>query len=108
VVAATICNLLIGKVFVRLLLSVIEGNTHEELMDLALINYPRMQIEKGILYAWTRMNQVPHHVLEIQTSLPQGYSICNLAVESIPVVSMRGIVEPLKTVRNRIAYGTKL
>jgi len=68
VVAAMICKLLTKKVVMGLLLAIMWGNTLEEWVNMAQNDYPGIIGEEWEWYPLERLNSVPCHCLEIQTT----------------------------------------
>jgi len=72
VAAAMICKLLTEKVDMGLPLSILWGNTCEEWVNMAQNNYHRIMCEEREWYPLQRLNFVPHRLLVVQTTPPQG------------------------------------
>ena len=99
---AMICKLLTEKVVVGLLQSILWGNTLEEWVNVAQNTYLRMIGTEGEWNPSEKLNSVPHHVLEIQTTPPLGHPALTSAVERMLVVTIPSELETFKSVIDRI------
>ena len=106
VAAAMICKLLTEKVVMGLPLSILWGNTLEDLVDMAHNDIPGIISDEWEWYPLRRQNAVPHHLSEIQSTPPQGHPALTLALVPILVVTMPGVAETLKSVIDEMTYGT--
>jgi len=73
VVAAIICKLATENVGIGFPLSILWGNTLGEWVILAHNEFPGMIGEEQKWYPLQRLNSVPSHPLEIQTTPPHGH-----------------------------------
>jgi len=69
-------------------------------------DYPRIISEEQELYPLQRLNSVPHCLLEIQTTPPQGYPPLISALEPILVVTLPIVAETFDNVIDEMTYGT--
>ena len=106
VAAAMLCKLLTEKVVMGLPLSILWGNTLEEWVILADNDFPGIVGEEREWYLLQRLNLVPRHLLEIQTTRPHRHPALILAHEPILVVTMPGVAETFKTVIDMMTHGT--
>ena len=106
VAAAMICKLVTEKVVMGLPLSILWGNTMEEWVILAHNDFPGIVGEEREWYLLQRLNSVPRHLLEIQTTPSHGDPALISAHEPIMVVTMPGVAETLKTVIDEMTHGT--
>jgi len=72
VAAAMVCKLVPEKVVMGLPLSILWGNTLEEWVILAHNDFPGIVGEEREWYLLQRLNSVPRHLLEIQSTPPHG------------------------------------
>jgi len=73
VAAAMLCKLVNRKVVIGLPLSILWGNTVEEWVTLAHNDFPGNVGEERERYPLQRLNLLPCHLLEIQTTPPHGH-----------------------------------
>jgi len=106
VAAAVLCKLVTEKVIMVLPLFILWENTLEEWVDLALNGFPGIIGDEWEWYPLERQNSVPHHLLEIQSTPPQGHPALTSAFESILVIILPGVAETFKSVINKMTYGT--
>ena len=107
VAAAMICKLLTEKVVMRLLLSILWGNSLPKWVNMAQNDFPGIVGEEREWYSLRTQNSVPPRLSEIQTTPPQGHPALTSALERILVVTMAGVAEMFKSVINEMTYGTK-
>jgi len=108
VAAAMICKLVPEKVVIGLPLSMLWGNTLKEWVILAHNDFPSIVSEEWEWYPLKRLNSMPCHVLEIQTSPPHGHPALVSAIEPILVVTMSAVAETFKTIIDEIIHGTNI
>jgi len=106
VAAAMHCKLLTEKVVMGLPLSILWGNTLEEWVIFVDNDFPGIVSEEREWYPLQRLNSVPRHLLEIQTTPPHGHPPLISAHEPIFVVTMPGVAETIKTVIDEMTHGT--
>jgi len=106
VAAAMLCKLVTEKVVMGLPLSILWGNTLEEWVILAHNIFPGIVGEEQEWYLLQRLNSVPRHLLEIQTTPPHGDRAPTLAHEPILLVKMPGVAETITTVIDEMTHGT--
>jgi len=78
----------------------------EEWVILAHNDFPGIVGEEREWYLLQRLNSVPRHLLEIQTTPSHGDPALISAHEPIMVVTMPGVAETLKTVIDEMTHGT--
>jgi len=83
-----------------------EGNSLEEQVILAHNNFPGIVGDEREWYPLLRLNSVPCHLLEIQTTPPHGDPARISAHKPILAVTMPGVAETLKSVIDEITPGT--
>jgi hypothetical protein len=83
-----LCKLVTEKVVMGLQLCILGGKTPEEWVILTDNNFPGNVGEVREWYPLQRLNSVPRHLLEIQTTPPHGNPALILAHEPILVVTM--------------------
>jgi len=106
VAAAMLCKLVTEKVVMGLPLSIVWGNTLEKWVDLAQNKFPWIIGDEWEWYPLWRQNSVPRSLLEIQSTPLQGHPALTSALEPILVVTMPAIAETLKSVSDKMTYGT--
>jgi hypothetical protein len=106
VAAAMIWKLLTEKVVMGLSLSVLLGNTLAEWVNMVQNDLPGIVGEEREWYPLQRLNSVPRHLLEIQTTPPHMHAAVILGHEPLLVVTMPGVAETFKTVIDEITHGT--
>jgi len=106
VAAAMLCKLVTEKVVMGLPLSILWGNTLEKWVILADNDFPSIVGEEREWYPLQRLNSVPRHLLEIQTTQPHRHPALISAHEPILVVTMPGVAETFKTVIDEMTRGT--
>jgi len=106
VAAGMLCKLVTEKVVMGLPLSILWGNTLEVWVILAHNDFPGIVSEEWEWYPLQRLNSVPRHLLEIQTSPPDGHPALISAHEPILVVTMPRVAETFKTVIDEMTQGT--
>jgi hypothetical protein len=106
VAAAIIWKLLTEKVVMGLSLSVLLGNTLAEWVNMVQNDLPGIVGEEREWYPLQRLNSVPRHLLEIQTTPPHMHAALILGHEPLLVVTMPGVAETFKTVIDEITHGT--
>jgi len=84
VAAAILCKLVTEKVVMRLLLSILWGNTIEEWVILAHNDFPSIVGDEQECYPLQRLNSAPRRLLEIQTTPPHGHPPLVLALGTCP------------------------
>ena len=75
-------------------------------MIVAHNDFPGIVGEEWEWYPLQRLNSVPRHLLEIQTTPPHGHPAHISAHEPILVVTMPGVAEIFKTVIDEMTLGT--
>jgi len=103
--AAMLCKLVTEKVVMGLPLSILRGNTLEEWVILMQDDFPGIDSEEREWYSLQRLNSMPRHLLEIQTTPPHGPPALVSALQPILVVTMRGVAEIVKTVIDEMIHG---
>jgi len=73
---------------------------------LAHNNFPGIVSEERKWYQLQRLNSVPHHLLEIQSTPPHGHPALISALELILVVIIPGVAETFKSVIDKMTHGT--
>jgi hypothetical protein len=106
VAAAMICKLVTEKVGMGLPLSILWGNTLEEWVILVHNDFPGIVGEERKWNPLQRLNSVPRHLLDIQTTPPHGHPALVLALDPILVVIMPGVAETFKTAIDEMTHGT--
>jgi len=106
VAAAMLCKLLTEKVVMELPLSILWGNTLEERLIMVHNDYPGIVGEEWKWYPHQRLNAVPHHLLEIQSTPPHGDPALISALEPMLVVKMPRVAETFKSVIDEMTHGT--
>jgi len=106
VAAAMLCKLVTKKVVMGLPLSILWGNTLEELVILVDNIFPGISSEEREWYPLQRLNVVSRQLVEIQTTPPHGHPAHISAHDPILVVTMPGVAETFKTVINELTHGT--
>ena len=106
VAAATICKLLTENVVMGLQLSILWGNTLEELVNMAQRNFPRIISEEQEWNPLRRQNSVPHRLTEIQETTPQGHPALSSSLKPILVVPIPAVAETMKGVMDEMTYET--
>jgi len=102
VAAAIICKLLTAKLVIELLLSILEGNTIEQGVNMAQNNYLGIIGEEYAWYSLRKLNSVSHSLFEIWTTPPQGHPV--LTLKQILVVTMPAVAESLNRVISEITW----
>ena len=106
VAVAMICKLRTEKVVMRLLLSIVWGNTIEYWVNIVQNNYPGIIGEPWEWQPLQRLNVVPRYHLEMQTTPPPGHSEFTSALEPLLVVANAGVGESFMRVIDKMIYGT--
>jgi hypothetical protein len=106
VATAMICKLLNEKGAIGLLLSTLWGNTLAEWVIIVQNDFPGIIGKERDWYPHQRLNCVPHHLLEIKTTLPHGHPSLISPRKAILVVKMPRDGETSKTVIDKITHGT--
>jgi hypothetical protein len=106
VAAAMLCKVVNEKVVMGFPLSILPEITLQEWVILADNDFPGIVGEARERYPLQRLNSVPHHLLEIQTTPPHGHPALNTAHETIVVETMPGVAEAFKTVIDELTHGT--
>jgi len=106
VAEAMLCKLVTERVVMGLTLSILWGNTLEEWVIVAHKDFPGIVGEEWEWYPLQRLNSLPHHLLEIQTTPPHGHPALISAHGPILVVTMPGVAETFKTVIDEMTNGT--
>ena len=106
VTAAMIWKLLMAKVVMRLLLSLLGGNTPEEWVNMVQNDYPGIISREQECYLLETQNSVPCHLLEIPTTPPQGHPALTSALETIVVDIMPRVAETFNSVIDKMTDGT--
>jgi len=106
VAVAMLCKLVTEKVVMGLTLFMLWGNTLEEWVILAHNDFPGIVGEEQELYPLQRVNSVPRHLLEIQSTPPHGHPALISALQPILVVTMPGVAETFKGVIDEMTHGT--
>jgi len=73
---------------------------------MALNDHPSIISEEQAWNLLQRLNSVPHHVLEIQTTPALGHLVLTSAMEPIELVTMHAVAETFKSVIDKMTYGT--
>ena len=89
-----------------LALSILSGNTMEEWVILAHNDFPGIVAKEWGWYPLQRLNSVPRHLLEIQTTPSHRDTALISAHEPILVVTMPAVSETFKTVIDEMTHGT--
>jgi len=105
VAAAMLCKLVTEKVVMGLPLSILWGNTLVEWVILAQNDIPHIVGKEWEWYLLQRLNSMPCHLLEIQTTPPHGHPALVSPVEPILVDTMPRVTETFKTVIDEITHG---
>ena len=108
VAAAMICKLVTETVVMGLPLSILWGNTLEKWVIVAHNRLPGVICEERESYSLHRLNSVPCHLMEIQTTPPHGHPALVSALQPIVVVTMARVAETVKNVINEMIRGTDL
>jgi hypothetical protein len=82
------------------------GNTFEESVDLAQNNIPGIMGDEWEWYPLWRHNSVPRHLSEIQYTPLLGHPALTSAFEPILVTTIPRVAEALKSVVDKMTYGT--
>jgi len=106
VASATLCKLVTENVVMGLPLSILWGNTLEEWVILANNDFPGIVSEDWEWNPLQRLNSVPRHLLEIQSTPPHGYAALISALEPILVVTISGVAATFKNVIDKMTHGT--
>jgi hypothetical protein len=88
-------------------LSILWRNTLQEWVILVGYNFPSIVCEKREWYQLKRLNSVPRHMLEIQTTPPHSHPVLVSALKPILVVRMPIVAETCKTVIDMMTQGTE-
>jgi SNF2 family DNA or RNA helicase len=107
VAAAMLCKSVTEKVAMRLPLSMLWANTLQEWVIVLRNNFLGIVGEERGWYPLQRLNSVPRHLLEIQTTPPHGHPALIQALEPFLVVTMPGVAETLKTVIDEMTHRTE-
>jgi len=89
-------------------LSILWGNTLEVWVILAHNDFPGIVGEEQEWYPLQRLNSVPRHLMEIQTTPPHGHPALISVHEPILVVTMPEVAETFKTVIDQMTQKTEL
>ena len=106
VAVAMLCKLVTGQVVIGLPQFMLWGNTLEEWVILAPNNIPGNVGEEREWYPLQRLNLVPSHLFEIQSTPPHGHPALMSAIQPILVVTLPGVAETFKSVIDQIKHGT--
>jgi hypothetical protein len=106
VAVAMLCKLMTETVILGLPLPILSGNTLEEWVILADNDFPGIVDEEREWYPLQRLNSVPHHVVEIETTPPHGHPALISAHEPILVVTMPWVSETFNTVIDEMTNRT--
>jgi hypothetical protein len=103
---AKLCKL-VTEIFVNgLPLFILWGITIEEWVILAHNHIPSIVGEEREWYPLQKLNSVPHRMLGIQLTLPQGHRALISALKPILVVTMPGEAQTVKRVFDNITHQT--
>jgi len=106
VAAAMICKLLTEKVVMGLPLLILEGNTLDEWVNMVQNDCPGIICEEREWYPLPRHNLVPHCLMEIQKTPPQGHPALTSTLDPILVVTIPRVAEMFKSVINEMTFAT--
>jgi len=106
VAVATLSKLVAEKVVMWLPLSILWGNALEEWVILVHKDFPGIVSEEMEWYPLQRLNSVPRHLLEIQSTPTYNHPALISALEPILVVTMPGVAETFKSVIDEMTHGT--
>jgi hypothetical protein len=102
--AAMLWNLVTETVVMGLALFILWGNILEEWVILVHNDFPGIVGEEREWYPLQRLNLVPHHLLEIQTTPHHGHPAHISAYEPIMVLTMPVVAETHKTVIDKTTH----
>jgi len=108
VAVGMICKLRTEKVVMGLPLLILWGNSHEEWVNMAQNNLPGIIGEEWVWYPLQRLNSVPHCLIDIQITPPQGHPALTSALEPIVVVTMPGVAETFNSVIDEMTFVTDI
>jgi len=106
VAAAMLCKLVTEKVVMGLPLSILRGNTREEWVIFGQNDFPGIVGEEREWYLLQRLNSVPRHLVEIQTTTSHSQPARISPHEPILVVTMPGGAKTFKTDIDEMTQGT--
>jgi hypothetical protein len=87
-------------------LSVLWENTLGEWVNLAQNDFSGIIGDEREWYPLRRQNSAPRHLLEIQSTPPQGHPALTSAFEPILMVTMHGVAETFNSVIDEMSHGT--
>jgi len=105
---ALICKMLTENDVVGLQPSILWGDTHPERVNMGHKDYDGIIGEEPQSYPLQRLNSVPCHTFEIQTTPPLGNPAFTLAYQLILVVTLSAGAEMFHTVIHKLTYGTDI
>jgi len=107
VAAAMLCKLVTETIVMGLPLSILWGNTLEEWVVLVHNDFPGIVGEEQEWYPLQRLNSIPHRLLEIQTTPPQGHPALISVHEPILGVTIPAVADTFRTVIDEMTHRTE-
>jgi len=102
---AMLCKLVTERVVLGLPMSILWGNTLEGWAIVPHNDIPSIVGETQKWYPLQRLNSVPCHLLEIQSTQSHGHAALKSAHKPIMVVTIPGVAKTFKTVIHKTTQG---